>query len=81
MDSKNSNVHFRFDVVINGADTWKYATNETSASYAMDDHVERSCSSKVKSVKLAKTKTVRIKSLLFSQVRMFYPSYIRSLRI
>ena len=42
MDSKNSNVHFRFDVVINGADTWKCATNETRASYAMDDHVERS---------------------------------------
>ena len=69
MDSTNSNVHFRFDVVINGADTWKLATNETRASCAMDDHVERS----VLSVKHVKTKTVRIKSLFFFQVSKSTP--------
>ena len=46
MDSTNFNVHFRFDVllhprlfclVINAADTCKYATNETRAFCAMDN--------------------------------------------
>ena len=50
MDSTNSNVHFRFDVllhprlfsfVINAADTCKYALNETRAFCAMNEHVER----------------------------------------
>ena len=81
MDSTNSNVHFHFDVVINGADTRKCATNETRASCAMDDCVERS----VLIVKLVKTKTVRIKSLFSSKEESFqvikYPSYIKSQRI
>ena len=81
MDSTNSNVHFHFDVVINGADTRKCATNETGASCAMDDCVERS----VLSVKLVKTKTVRIKSLFSSKKESFqvikYPSYIKSQRM
>ena len=73
MDSMNSNVHFRFDVllhprlfcfVINAADTCNYATNETCAFCAIDDHVERSV------LRTIKTKTVRIKSLFF-QVRKF----------
>ena len=73
MDSRKSNVHFRFDVLLhprlfcfatNAADTCKYATNETRAFSAMDDHVESSV------LRTIKTKTVRIKSL-FSQVRKF----------
>ena len=65
MDSSNSNVHYRFDVllhprlfcfVMNAAHTCKYATNETRA-FAMVDHVERSV------LRSIKTKTVRIKSL------------------
>ena len=77
MDSTNSNVHFRFDVllhprlfsfVINAADTCKYATKESRALCAMNDHVERSV------LRSIKTKTVRIKSLFF-QVRKFFKSY------
>ena len=62
MDSTNSNVHnFHFDVlchprfsrlVINAADACKYATNETHAFCAMDNHVERSV------LRPIKTKTV-----------------------
>ena len=54
-----------------------YATNETHAFCAMDDHVERSV------LRSIKTKTVRIKSL-FSQVRKFLshiPGTSKSLRI
>ena len=55
-----------------------YATNETRAFCAMDDHVERSV------LRSIKTKTVRIKSIFF-QVRKFLRSYIpvtcKSLRI
>ena len=77
MDSTNSTVHFRFDVllhprlfsfVINAADTCKYALNETDAFCALNDHVERSV------LRPIKTKTVRIKSLFF-QVRKFFKSY------
>ena len=53
-----------FCFVINAADTCKYATNETRAFSAIDDHVESSV------LRAIKTKTVRIKSL-FSQVRKF----------
>ena len=90
MDSANSNFLFRFDVslrsrllcfVRNTAETCKYislyATNETRAFCAMDDHVERSV------LRSIKTKTVRIKSL-FSQVRKFLshiPVTCKSLRI
>ena len=45
-----------------------YATNETRTFWAMDDHVERSVLTSIK------TKTVRIKSLFF-QVRKFFKSY------
>ena len=53
-----------FCFVINATDTCKYATNETRAFSAIDDHVESSV------LRAIKTKTVRIKSL-FSQVRKF----------
>ena len=45
-----------------------YATNEARTFCAMDDHVERSVLTSIK------TKTVRIKSLFF-QVRKFFISY------
>ena len=45
-----------------------YATNEARTFCAMDDHVERSVLTSIK------TKTVRIKSLYF-QVRKFFISY------
>ena len=45
-----------------------YAMNETRTFCAMDDHVERSVLTSIK------TKTVRIKSLFF-QVRKFFKSY------
>ena len=45
-----------------------YATNETRSFCAMDDHVERSVLTSIK------TKTVRIKSLFF-QVRELFKSY------
>ena len=54
-----------------------YATNETHAFCAMDDHVERSV------LRSIKTKTVQIKSLFF-QVRKFLshiPGTCKSLRI
>ena len=54
-----------------------YATNETRTFCAMDDHVERSVLTSIK------TKTVRIKSLFF-QVRKFLgriPVKCKSLRI
>ena len=62
-DSMNSNVHFCFDVllhprffrfVINAADTCNYATNETRAFCAMDNHVESSV------LRAIKTKTGRV---------------------
>ena len=65
MGSSNSNVHYRFDVllhprlfyfVINAAHTCNYATNETRA-FAMVGHVEHSV------LRSIKAKTVRIKSL------------------
>ena len=86
VDSTKSNVHFRFDVlrhprlfcfVTNAADTCKYATNETHAFSAMDDHAETSV------LRTIKTKTVLIKSL-FSYVRKFLshiPVTCKSLRI
>ena len=79
MDSTDWNVHFCFYVllhprlfcfVINPADTWKYATNESRAFCAMDNHVERPV------LRPVKTKTVRIKSLLCKKVFKSYPSYI-----
>ena len=51
-----------------------YATNETGTFCAMDDHVERSVLTSIK------TKTVRIKSLLF-QVRKFFKSYPSSMLV
>ena len=54
-----------------------YATNETRTFCAMDDHVERSVLTSIK------TKTVRIKNLFF-QVRKFLsriPVTCKSLRI
>ena len=54
-----------------------YATNETRTFCAMDDHVERSVLTSIK------TKTVQIKSLFF-QVRKFLsqiPVTCKSLRI
>ena len=73
MDSTNWNVLFRFDVllhprlfcfVINTADKCEY----TRTFCAMDDHVEHSVLTSIK------TKTVWIKSLFF-QVRKFFKSY------
>ena len=86
MDSTNSNVHFHFDVLlhprsfcfeINAIDTCKYATNETHAFCAIDDHVERSV------LRSIKTKIVQIKSIFF-QVRKYLshiPVTCKSLRI
>ena len=81
MDSMNSNVHFHFDVLlhprrfcfeINAIDTCKYATNETHAFCAIDDHVERSV------LRSIKTKIVQIKSIFFPGKKVFksYPSYM-----
>ena len=78
MDSTNSNVLFRFDVLLHSRlfcfcnkHRWHmqiYATNETRTFSVMDDHVERSVLTSIK------TKTVRIKSPFF-QVRKFCKSY------
>ena len=41
MDSTNSNVLFRFDVLVHPR-LFCFVTNETHAFFAMDDHVESS---------------------------------------
>ena len=65
MDSTNSNVLYRFDVLLHPRLMQIYATNEARTFCAMDDHVERSVLTSIKA------KTVCIKSFFFPGKKVF----------